>query len=217
MPGDGIERDRQRQRDIGSPLHQPQDQRQEKHQHDIERQHVHVDGTKSQQQRLDDGDVRLLEKIHDSHFFRIQRVLETGGDVGNLREEDREQKHVRDINLPDPPQDARGRHHETGLEHRAAVNERRGIARDENEDLGGVAESVIADREPGQKVGRQVVDEDQPQRQPTKQIEPQFALAADGKRNSRCRGSRRRRDRIRGLCKGWSGNSVGNGRHRAPF
>src|SRR5713226_1748687 len=137
LPGDDIEQHRQRQHDVGSPLHHPQDQREKKHQHDIKRQHVHVDGTESQEQRLDDRDVRLLEKIHDAHFFRVQRVLETGGDVGNLREKDREQKYMGDINLPDPPQDARGRHHETGLKHRAAVYERRGIARDENENLGG--------------------------------------------------------------------------------
>jgi len=62
-----------------------------------------------------------------------------------------------------------------------------------------------------------MIDEDQPQRHAAEQIEPQLALAADGERNSRRRGSRRRRDRIRGPCKGWSGNSVGNGRHLAPF
>ncbi len=216
MPGEGIERDRQRQRDVGAPLHQPEDDGKKKHQHDVERQHVHVDRAESQEQRLDDGDVRLLEKIHDSHFFRIQRVLETGGDVGNLGEKDREQKHVRDINLPDPPQDARGGDHEAGLEHRASVNERCGVARDENENFGGVRESVIADREPGQEIGRQMIDEDQPQRQPAKQVEPQFALAARGKRNSRYRCDRRGRDRIRFARKRWSGNSIGNGRHLVP-
>ena len=98
-------------------------------------------GRNLQQQRLDDGDVRLLEEIHDPHFFGIERVLETGGDVGDFGEEDREQKHMRDIDLPDPPQDARGRHHEAGLAHGAAIDERRGVAGDENEDLGGVAEN----------------------------------------------------------------------------
>ena len=108
---------------------------------------------------------------------RIQRVFETGGDVGNLREEDREQEHMRDIDLPDPAQDPRGRDHEAGFQHGAAIDERRGIAGDEDEDFGGVGKTVIADREPGQKVRRQMVDEDQPQRQAAKQIEPQFALA----------------------------------------
>jgi hypothetical protein len=94
---------------------------------------------------------------------------------------------VRDIDLPDPAQDARGRDHEAGLQHGAAVNERRGIAGDEDEDFGGVAEAVIAEREPGQDIVRQMVDEDQPQRQPAKQIEPQLALGAGGKRIDRRR------------------------------
>ena len=85
---------------------------------------------------------------------------------------------MRDVDLPDPLQNARGRDDDTALEHGAAVDEGRGIAGDEDENLGGVAEAVIADREPGQKIGRQMIDEDQPQRHPAKQIEPQLALAA---------------------------------------
>jgi hypothetical protein len=95
-----------------------------------------------------------------------------GGDVGDLGEKNREQEHMRDIDLPDPPQDARGGDHEAGFQHGAAIDERRGIAGDEDEDLGGVGKAVIADRQPGQEVGRKMVDEDQPQRQPAKQIEP---------------------------------------------
>ena len=84
-----------------------------------------------------------LEKVHDAHFFRVQRVLETGGNVGNLREKDREQEHMGDVDLPDPPQDTRGRDHETGIAHRAAVNECRRVSRNEDEYFGGVAESVV--------------------------------------------------------------------------
>jgi len=69
---------------------------------------------------------------------------------------------VRDIDLPDPPQDARGRDHDAGIPHRATVDEGGRVARDEDEYFGGIAESVVADREPGQNVGRQVIDEDQP-------------------------------------------------------
>ncbi len=127
---------------------------------------------------------------------------------------------MRDINLPDPAQDARGRDHEAGFEHGAAVNERGGVAGDENENFGGVRESVIADREPGQDIGRQMVDEDQPQRQPPKQIKPQFALATDRKQNGGQRCGRRSRgvprDRIRFARERWSGDPIGNRRHLAP-
>jgi hypothetical protein len=64
----------------------------------------------------------------------------------NLSEEDREQKHVCDVDLPHPAQNARGRHNEAGIAHRTAVDKGSGVAGNENEDFGGVAESVIADR-----------------------------------------------------------------------
>ena len=113
-----------------------------------------------------------MQEFRNSHFIGIERVVDAGGDVGNLGEEHREQEHVGDIDLPDPAQDARTADQEARLQHRAAIHERRGVTGDENEDLGGVAEAVIADREPGQKIGRHVIDEDQPQRQTAEQIDP---------------------------------------------
>ena len=59
---------------------------------------------------------------------------------------------MRDVDLPDPLEDARGGDDEALLQHRAAIDERRGVAGNENEDFRGVAEAVIADREPGQDV-----------------------------------------------------------------
>ncbi len=150
MQGERIERHRERQREIGSPLHQPQDNGKKKHQHDIERQHVDVQWAKSQEQGLKQDDAGLLEEIHDAHFLGVKGVVGTDGGVENLREEDDDDEHMRDIDLPDPPQDAHARDHESGRNHRTAVDERRRVARDENENLGGVAEAVTADREPGQ-------------------------------------------------------------------
>ena len=60
-----------------------------------------------------------------------------------------------------------------------AVGDHRGVARDEDEDLGGVAEAVIAHGEPAHDVGRDVVDEDEPQRQPAEQVEPDVATGRD--------------------------------------
>jgi len=118
------------------------------------------------------------------------------------------------------PQNARGRNHETGFQHCAPIDEGRGIAGDENEDLGGVAEAVVAQREPGQNAGRQVIDEDQPQREPAEQIEAQLTLAHGGKRN---RGRTRGRPHGGLLCGralrsgNRGGGLIGNGRHRTPF
>ena len=218
MMSEGIEQHRQRQREVGSPFHQPQDQRQKEHQHDIERQHVDVQRPKSQQQDLKQHGARVLEKFDDAHFVQVQRVADAGRDIGNFRDVDGDEEHMRQIDLPDPPHDARGRDQPAGFLHGAAIHERRGVAGDENENLGGVAESVTADREPGQNIGRDMVDEDQPQRQAAEQIDPQFPLGR-GTRNRRCRGGRRRggvRDRARGARGGWCGIQIGNRRHLAP-
>ena len=157
----------------------------------------------------------MLDKIHDPHFLREKRVIGTVDGVFDLPEEDHDDEHMRDVDLPDPAQDAHARDQKTGFPHRAAVDERRRIARNENEDLGGVAKSVIADREPGQEIGRQMIDEDQPQRQAAEQIDPQFPFA----RNRRCHDGRRRgvlRHRIRHTRKGRHGNRISNRHPLAP-
>ena len=77
-------------------------------------------------------------------------------------------------------------------------------------------EAVIADGEPGQQVGRDVVDIDQPQRQTAKQVEPQLSLTAR-ERKSRCRDRRRQGGRNPiGPCPGGaSGNPVSKPRQSA--
>ena len=62
--------------------------------------------------------------------------------------------------------------------HGAAVDEGRRVAGDEDEDLGGVGEAVIADRDPADDVRGDVIEKDQPQREATEKIEPQVAIAA---------------------------------------
>ena len=91
---------------------------------------------------------------------------------------------MRHVDLPRAFPDAGRRDDEAALQHGAAVDEGRGVAGDEDEDLGGVAEAVIADGEPGDDVVRNVVEEDQPERQPAEQIEPQIAPGSG--RRDRC-------------------------------
>ena len=62
------------------------------------------------------------------------------------------------------------------LLHRAAVDEGRRVAGDEDEDLGRVGEAVIADRHPVDDVRRDMVDENQPEREAAKQVEPQVVV-----------------------------------------
>ena len=114
--------------------------------------------------------------------------------IGNLGHEDREQEDMRDIDLPGALEDARAGDQRAALAHRAAVHEGGGIAGDEDEDFGGVAEAVIADGDPADDVGRDMVEKDQPERDPTEQVEPQIALGWD--RRGRDRVGHRRGSRL---------------------
>jgi hypothetical protein len=57
--------------------------------------------------------------------------------------------------------------------------ESRGVTGDEDENLGGVAEAVIADGDPAHRVGGNVVEENEPQRDAAKQIETQIAFGGN--------------------------------------
>ena len=79
-----------------------------------------------------------------------------------------------DVDLPGALEDARARHHDAAVAHLAAIHEGGGVAGDENEDFRRVAEAVIADGDPAHHVGRNVIEEDQPQRQPAKKVEAEI-------------------------------------------
>ena len=81
-----------------------------------------------------------------------------------------------DINLPCPLEHPRGGDDEPVLLHGAAIDEGRGIARDENENLRSIAEAVIADGDPVYRVGRNMVEKDQPEREAAEQIKPKIAF-----------------------------------------
>ena len=97
-------------------------------------------------------------------------------DIGDLGEIDREQEHVRDVDLPGALEHAGAGDDEAVLAHGAAIDEGRGVAGDEDEDFGGVGKAVIADGDPAHRIGRNVVEEDQPEREAAKQIKPQIAF-----------------------------------------
>ena len=60
--------------------------------------------------------------------------------------------------------------------HRRTVDEAGEITGDENEELGGVAETVIAQRQPADEVLGDMVEKDHPLTDASKQVEPQVAL-----------------------------------------
>src|SRR6185437_787619 len=88
----------------------------------------------------------------------------------------REQKDMRDVDLPGTTQDACARQYEAAVAHRASVDEGRRVARYENEYFRGIAEAVVPNRDPAHDVLRNMVEKNQPQRQAAEQVEPQVAL-----------------------------------------
>ena len=181
LPGQRIEHHRRRQRSRCASKQNPEDRGKQQQQHDVERQHVHVDRLELEQQRLDDGDLRLPQKVQRVHLFHIERILEARGDIGNLGDIDREQEDMGDVDLPRPLQDARAGDDEAALQHGTAIDEGGRVAGYENEYFCRVAEAVVADREPAHDVVRDVVEKDQPERKPAKEIEPQVAFGGDGR------------------------------------
>ena len=81
-----------------------------------------------------------------------------------------------DINLPCALEHPGLGDNETVLLHRATINESRGVAQDEHLNLGRVAEAVVADGNPAYGVGRNVIEENQPERKAAEQIEPEIAF-----------------------------------------
>ena len=97
-------------------------------------------------------------------------------DISDLGEIDRKQEHVGDIDLPRALEHAGAGDDEAMLAHGPAIDEGRGIAGDEDENLGGVAEAVIADGDPTHRIRGNVVEEDQPESDAAEQVKPQIAF-----------------------------------------
>ncbi len=80
-----------------------------------------------------------------------------------------------DVELPDALGEPRGADDEAALQHHPGVDEGGGIAGNENEQIGGVAETVIAGGDPVHDVVGDVIQVDRPVRDAAKQVEPEVA------------------------------------------
>src|SRR5262245_39260758 len=87
-----------------------------------------------------------------------------------------EQQNVGGVDLPHTPQQPRCSKDEAALEHSSAEDERRGVAGNEHEQIGTVAEAVVSERKPGQYAGGDVAEEHQPIGETAKQVQPQIPL-----------------------------------------
>src|SRR5260370_33621929 len=152
-------------------------QREDDQQDYVERQDIEVLRLILQQQRLDDRDIGLVDKIIDAEVFVIVLMLHVEGCVKYQRSKDHKQEDVCDVELPNPAIDlGRGDDGTAPLES-LSVNHGGGVARNKDEHLSGVAKRERLQRQIREDIIRNVVDEDENQRQTAKQIKPEIAPA----------------------------------------
>ena len=165
-----------------TPKNMPPDAENEERQHqkqgDVKRENVQQGRLELQQQHADEGFSRIFQVIADLKLIREQRVVEEFQRIRDLGVEDHEQAQMRDVQLPDTPVNAREPHrHAFPPEHRS-IRQGGGVAGDENEHLGGVAEREGTQGEVADGVVGDVIDEDEDQREPAEEVEAVIAFPA---------------------------------------
>src|SRR3978361_1281384 len=115
----------------------------------------------------------MLKKVEDVEFILVHRIVGTPGGARDLRREDQEEENVSDVQLPYPLHQPLGGGEKMAAAHRGPIDEAGEIAGDEHEELGGVTEAVIAQRQPADDVVRNMVEKNHPLPDAAKQIEPQ--------------------------------------------
>ncbi len=173
-----IDESRARARDPRGAAHRRQRERKGGQDHDVKREDVQVYRPEPQQRGLDNGAGGLLDEADQVHLLDKRAAVGAERHPRDLRGKRDEQHDVRDVELPHPPQHLRRRDRPSFPQEHSGVGDDRGVARDEHEDLGGVAEAVVAHGDPAHRVVGNVVEKDEPQREPAEEVEPQVAAAA---------------------------------------
>jgi hypothetical protein len=125
----------------------------------------------------------MLQKIVNVEFIGVHRVVEFANRTRDLGREQQKQHDVGDVHLPDArPQPLEGGEKIPAADDRA-IDVAGKVSGNEHEALGGIAEAVITKGQPGDDVIRNVIEENHPQPDAAKEVEPQIAL--DGKRDRR--------------------------------
>ena len=175
LPRHQPQHDRGHHGPVGLAQHQPQHRREQPHQHDVERQHVEIDRLEFQEQSLPQRFGRIVDQADDVELVDQFGIAEAQRQIADRGDIDHEQDDVGDIELPDALGQPRGADDEAAFQHHPGIDEGGGIAGNENEQVGGVAEPVIAGGDPVHDVVGDVVQVDRPVRDPAKQVEPEVA------------------------------------------
>ncbi len=139
---------------VGLAQHDPQHRREQAHQHDVERQHVEVDRLELQEQALPQRFGGVVDQADDVELVDQLGIAEPQCEIADRGDIDHEQDDMGDIELPDPLGQPGGADDEAAFQHHPGIDERGGIAGDEDEQVGGVAEPVIAGGDPVHDVVR---------------------------------------------------------------
>src|SRR5439155_12738514 len=142
---------------------------------DIEREDVEKRRLELKKQRLDDGDVRFVEKIGDAHLLIVHRVFERGRAIGDFGDEQDKEKDVGDVKLPSAAQHLRHGVQRAAADQAPAVDQRRRVSGNEDEDLGRVEKRHRLQSKITENVFRNMVDKNQYQRQAAEKIETKIA------------------------------------------
>src|SRR5260221_7639523 len=124
----------------------------------------------------------IVDKFMNIEFILIHRVVELPDRTGDLGRKEQEQHDVGNVHLPGPHHQPLGGGEKMATAYNRTVDEPGEIAGNEHEELGCVAEAVIAQGQPGNDVVRNVIEENHPQPHAAEEIEPEVAL--DGMRES---------------------------------
>src|ERR1700720_3945112 len=125
----------------------------------------------------------MLKKIVNIEFIFVHRVVEFPDRARDLGREEQKQHDVGDVHLPDAcPQPLEGSEEIPGADDRT-IDVAGQITGNEHEEFGGIAEAVIAQRQPGNEVVRNVIEENHPQPYAAEQIEPEVTL---NRKRERC-------------------------------
>jgi len=147
---------------------------------DVDGEHIEIHRLEVQQQRLGHRGPRIAKEDR-----RIGVVLEIGsakfrGGISHLRDVKGEQEQMGDIDLPNATENPGAADRETLLPHLAAIDQGSRVPGNKDEDFRRIAETVIADGDPAGDIDHamrwNVVEEDHPKRQSSKEIQPKITL-----------------------------------------
>ena len=140
------------------------------------RQYVGVDGRILQDYGVDDGRPGVFEKEPRIGFIEVAAAAA----YPDQHDKGDQQQQERGVDFPAASQRAGHDRRPALFAQRAAIGQHAGITGHEHKYFGGVAEAVVAKRQPVQRVIGDMIDEDEPQRQPAAGVQPQVpAISID--------------------------------------